>query len=200
MTHGVLRSDTGWITPSQQAKSIRRAQLRQPHRKYNSAACRATEAEAQRLRNRAVVNLPEARQPAEAPSPVPVQHSESYLLRQRRPSEEYDRPRSRAAEEQEPFTGNAIQWTLRKWDQRMKQEELNPSSSTQTAWKVGSGSAGTAAGKGVSAAAKLSLTAGQEIVKAAVPASKWALSQGLALAWKLASGAGKNAQKRKQSD
>lgn len=133
----------------------------------------------------------------------------------------------------------------------MKQEELNPSSSTQTAWKVGSGSAGTAAGKGVSAAAKLSLTAGQEIVKvratrhtstlpdvlackftcrdacnvlkrlcmlcdgvgesivdyqacideqAAVPASKWALSQGLALAWKLASGAGKNAQKRKQSD
>ena len=47
----------------------------------------------------------------------------------------------------------------------MKEEEANPSSSTSTAWKLGGGSAGAAVGKGVSTAAKLSLTAGHEAVK-----------------------------------
>lgn len=51
----------------------------------------------------------------------------------------------------------------------MKEQELNPSSSTQTAWRVGAGPIGSAAGKGVSGAARASLAVGQEAFKVAFP-------------------------------
>ena len=47
----------------------------------------------------------------------------------------------------------------------MSRQESNPSQATKAAWQVGSSPVGSAAGKGVSGAAKASLALGQEAVK-----------------------------------
>ena len=47
----------------------------------------------------------------------------------------------------------------------MKEQEVNPSSSMKTAWSLGGGPVGSAAGKGVSTAAKASLAVCQEAIK-----------------------------------
>ncbi|KAK9805096.1 hypothetical protein WJX73_006066 [Symbiochloris irregularis] len=138
-----------------------------------------------REKKRPLVRVPEQRQPAAAPAPVAVQHSSSFLIHKQRPPTE-EEARRQDPEAEEPFAGNAIEWTLRKWDKSLSKQESNPSQATRAAWQVGSSPVGSAAGKGVSGAAKASLAIGQEAVKAAVPAGKWAVGQGLGLAWKLA--------------
>ena len=67
-------------------------------------------------------------------------------------------------EEEEAFSGGALQWGLRKFDAWLSEKETKPSQADKAAWALGSGPIGTTASKGVSQAAQLSLKVGQKAV------------------------------------
>lgn len=82
---------------------------------------------------------------------------------------------------EEPFSGSAVEWMLRKADESLDEIESNPPSYAKAIYKISTGPIGTAATKSVLAAAEMTGKVGKEAIKAAVPAGKWAVQQGFKL-------------------
>jgi len=126
--------------------------------------------------------------PAPAPPPpraVAVQHSRSYLLKQRRDSENEagtsalsKRPRRDASS----LNGNAVEHMIRRVDQTLDDIEVNPPEYVSTFHNIASSEAGVLAGAALRQAAKASIKIGGELAKQSVPAARWLAAKGLDVA------------------
>ncbi|CAL8462938.1 g2472 [Coccomyxa elongata] len=124
-----------------------------------------------------VRSLPAVRQPAPPPEPVPVQHSPAYLLRHRSRPEPGESSLIRA-KQQEPFTGNAVEWAVRRLDASLDEAELDPPPGAKAVIDVARGPVGSATVQGVTAAARVTVQVGTTALKAAAPVGKWVVQQG----------------------
>ncbi|PSC75612.1 ABC transporter substrate-binding [Micractinium conductrix] len=123
------------------------------------------------------------RDAAAPPQPVPVEHSSSYLLRNRRQLSADDAAELRQQRGvDEPFSGSAVEWVLRKADESLDEIEENPPEYAKVLYDLSTGPVGKAASAGVTTAAKVTVQVGAEALKAAAPVGKWALQQGVKLA------------------
>ncbi|KAL4858789.1 Nuclear pore complex protein NUP62 [Chlorella vulgaris] len=84
--------------------------------------------------------------------------------------------------DQEPFSGNAMEWVLRKADESLDEIEDNPPEYVKTIYEVSNGPIGKTASATVTTAAKATVLVGANALKAAAPLGKWALQQGFKLA------------------
>jgi hypothetical protein len=75
--------------------------------------------------------------------------------------------------------GNVVDWALRKADKSLEEIEQNPPAYAKALYDLTNGPVGTAAGKGVATAAKLTAQAGAQALKAAAPVGKWIVTQGV---------------------
>ncbi|KAI8463437.1 MAG: hypothetical protein J3K34DRAFT_526998 [Monoraphidium minutum] len=137
--------------------------------------------------NVAVVEPPPVQPP---PEPLAVMHSGAFM-RQRRglPAvsvtsslDESAAPRRGAAAD------NALLWALQKVDRQLDQIEADPPKLLKDAYGVANGPVGAATGRGVQAAARLTVAATSRAVKAAAPVGSWALREGFKAASKAAVG------------
>lgn len=80
------------------------------------------------------------------------------------------------------FEGNAVDWVLRKVDQSLDEVEENPPAYARAIYDLSTGPVGTAAAKGAVTAAKLTVEASSQALRAAAPVGKWVLSQGFKFA------------------
>jgi len=138
-------------------------------------------AESQEAQRPVVKSVAPPRQAAPPPQPLPVEHSAAYLLRHRNPVQSPVASRSRDAaddEDADQIAGNAVERALRRLDRSLDELEDNPPPLAETLWAVSNSPVGTATSKGISTAAKV----GKEAVMLAIPAGKWALTQGLKVA------------------
>ncbi|KAK9907660.1 hypothetical protein WJX75_007770 [Coccomyxa subellipsoidea] len=126
---------------------------------------------------------------APPPEPVPVEHSPAYLLRHRSKTEAADLSIVRAKQE-EPFTGNAVEWAVRRLDASLDEAELDPPPGAKAIIDVARGPFGTATVQGVTAAARVT-------VKAAAPVGKWVVQQSFKAALGVLSSSGANRRQNK---
>ncbi|GAX74400.1 hypothetical protein CEUSTIGMA_g1848.t1 [Chlamydomonas eustigma] len=124
------------------------------------------------------------------PQPVPVVHSSAYLKASATNVDE-DAQTSYQVEstnqERDPtsitrFEGNALDWTLQKVDKALNVLEEQPLPLQREVFDASTSPAAKALGKGLKAAAEVTLQAGYEASKAAAPVGKWALKMGIRLA------------------
>merc|ERR1712130_46049 len=156
----------------------------------------STKARQRRLQNfvRAAEPIPEKlrpvitskRQPRQSTPPPeykPVEHSAAFVLRSKRPAEQEEDVFLEAEEKSnEPFTGNALQWYLRKVDRSLDEGDAQPSAAAKAYYDASQTPAGNQAVKGIGSVAGTAAKVGASAVKAAVPLGKWALMKGLGAA------------------
>lgn len=128
------------------------------------------------------------RQVGPPPEPLPVQHSATFVLRQRTPqaglsvSEPGAGNGSKAEPDDDLYSGNALQYLLRKADESLDEIEDNPPEAAKVMYEVSKGPVGTATAKGVELVGKVGYMAGKEAIKVLVPAAgkvaAWAVQQG----------------------
>ncbi|KIZ03147.1 hypothetical protein MNEG_4811 [Monoraphidium neglectum] len=87
-----------------------------------------------------------------------------------------------------PTADNALMWALEKVDRQLDQIEQDPPALLKASYDVANGPVGSATSKGVQAAAKVTLAATTQAVKAAAPIGSWALREGFKVASKAAVG------------
>lgn len=123
---------------------------------------------------------PLSKSPAIPPQPAPIEHTSSYLLRSSKHNEsiQQDDNESSLGIEKEPFTGNAVDWILKKADESLDAVEQDPPAYAKAIYEISTGPVGTTASKGVSFAAKMTIEAGSQALQAAAPVGKWILAQG----------------------
>lgn len=124
-----------------------------------------------------------------------MQHSKTYLLRQHTTEAQDQHPRT--VKPVEPFKGNALQWALMRVDEKLSDLEDKPPKPAQLFVEATRSPAGTAAAKGLGAAAQLTAAATAEAVKAAAPIGKWAVKQGLTAAMGLVTAAASSNRKQR---
>lgn len=83
---------------------------------------------------------------------------------------------------------NALAWALAKVDRQLDQIEADPPALLKASYEVANGPVGVATNKGVQAAAKLTMAATVQAVKAAAPVGSWALKEGFKVASRAAVG------------
>jgi len=83
---------------------------------------------------------------------------------------------------------NALVWALEKVDRQLDRIEQDPPALLKASYSVANGPVGTATGRGVQAAAKLTMAATTQAVKAAAPVGAWALKEGFKVASRAAVG------------
>ncbi|KAK9907659.1 hypothetical protein WJX75_007770 [Coccomyxa subellipsoidea] len=133
---------------------------------------------------------------APPPEPVPVEHSPAYLLRHRSKTEAADLSIVRAKQE-EPFTGNAVEWAVRRLDASLDEAELDPPPGAKAIIDVARGPFGTATVQGVTAAARVTVKVGTTALKAAAPVGKWVVQQSFKAALGVLSSSGANRRQNK---
>ena len=107
----------------------------------------------------------------------------------------------RGGAEEEPFEGNAVEWMLRKADRSLDQVEENPPAYAKAIYDLSTGPVGAAASKGAATAAKLTLQAGTEALKAAAPVGKWLITNGAkAVAGAVVQGLSSSLRSKKDKD
>lgn len=92
--------------------------------------------------------------------------------------QKYRKTRNRTTEEEEVFTGNAVDWVLKKVDESLDDVEENPPPYAKAIYEISTGPVGEAASKGAATAAKVTVQVGAQALKAAAPLGKWVLTQG----------------------
>eukprot|EP00884_Botryococcus_braunii_P012562 jgi/Botrbrau1/21306/Bobra.0184s0017.1 len=177
-----------------------RSHGRQPQRKAVCTLALPSDEERSLLpsqRAGVVASVPTQRTAGPPPEPVPVQHSPSYLLRHRQSrDDEQGALASTSSQDQEPFSGNAVEWALRRIDRSLDEAEANPPLPAKVMWDVARGPVGAAAAKGATVAARTTVKVGGEALKAAAPVGKWALEQGFRAAVGLVTYSIQSAQKK----
>lgn len=108
-----------------------------------------------------------------------------------------------ATSDDEPFSGNAVDWVLRKVDESLEDVEENPPAYAKAFYDISTGPVGEAASKGAVVAAKMTVEVGTQALKAAAPVGKWVLTQGFkaaagAVGYGLSSALKKGAKKDKR--
>jgi len=83
-----------------------------------------------------------------------------------------------SATAEDSFTGNAVDWVLRKADRSLDELEENPPVYAKVLYELSTGPVGSAASKGATAAVKLTLKAGTQVLRTAAPVGKWILTNG----------------------
>jgi hypothetical protein len=81
----------------------------------------------------------------------------------------------------EPFTGGAVEWWLKKADKNLNEIESNPPIYAKVMYNISTGPVGAAASKSLEVVAEVGGKVAKETLKAAGPASKWAVQQGFKL-------------------
>ncbi|GBF90223.1 hypothetical protein Rsub_03356 [Raphidocelis subcapitata] len=147
------------------------------------------------LEERAAISVAVAEPPPVQPPPAPlaVVHSAAFVRsRQRQPSASAAPlaapPAALPPARTEPQAGNAIVWALRKVDAQLDRIEADPPALLQASYKVANSPVGAVTGRGVQAAARLTMAATSQAVKAAAPIGGWALKEGFKAASKAAVG------------
>lgn len=89
---------------------------------------------------------------------------------------------STSPREPEVFTGNALQWALKRADRALNEVEQQPPELAREAFKVVNSPAGKLVGMAATEAAKVSVEVGKEVIKAALPVAKTAAGMALNVA------------------
>lgn len=70
---------------------------------------------------------------------------------------------------EEPFSGNALEWAVRRVDQNLDKVEENPPAAAKAVWSAARSPVGTATARGVTTAAKVTVEIGAQALKATPP-------------------------------
>lgn len=138
------------------------------------------------------IKMPAPRPSVPAPEPVPIVHSSAYLVQKRRQEKreacDISTPASTLSNDgrwdEEPFTGNAVQFLLRKGDNTLDQIETAPGSVSVALERAMSSPAAQIAGYVAKSGARLTAKATQEALEAGLPVARKMAVQGLTLAGK----------------
>lgn len=132
--------------------------------------------------------------PTPHPPPPPQDPSESAELESTSASGSY----SQDPGDLDSFSGNALEWALRKVDASLDEIEHNPPAYQKAIYDFTKSPAGVAAAKGVKTAANVTVTATVEAAKIAAPVGKWALAEGFKAAVGLVSYAKQQQQEQER--
>lgn len=123
------------------------------------------------------------------PSPVPIMHSSAYIEQTRAGSNEAEQTEPKAIRKALPTkssssssSGGLLMETLQSIDDHLQSIEEKPSPLHQTLFDMSQGPVAQAAGRGLEAAAGMTLKVGEALAptvrKVAAPVAEWALSNG----------------------